>query len=179
MVSNSGADKPPRGVADRRSASNGKLMRGRDVSWPRLEPQKLREASLRDYSIRFVLGGAVSVLAALLSQLVTQRFGGIFTAFPAILLASLTLIGQHDGQEASAEDAEGGVAGAIALALMTTFLSLTLVRVSGAMALGIGLILWLVLATGIYGLAVRAGWLRSYERDDQRNPDDGNATQSR
>lgn len=159
------------------SVSRGQSNYEHDVSRPRLDLGKLREASLKDYGIRFVLGGAVSVLAALLSHWATPRFGGIFTAFPAILLASLTLIGEHDGQEESAEDAEGRVAGALALVVTAIFLSLTLTHLAGAAVLSAGLVLWLVVAMGIYGLAVRAGWLRTRETYDQQNPDDHKASE--
>lgn len=136
--------------------------RGQDVSRPRLDLKKLREATVKDYAIRFVFGGVVSVLAALISHWTTGRFGGIFTAFPAILLASLTLIGHHDGEEASAEDAEGGVVGALALAAAAALLAVTLLRMPGVVALLASLALWLLVTIGLYALAVRVGWLRTY-----------------
>lgn len=179
MVSSTGTDQPSHGGAEWRASPDRQPAREHDVSRPRLNLGKLSKANPKDYAIRFVLGGVVSVVASLLGHWVTQRFGGIFTAFPAILLASLTLIGEHDGNEASAEDAAGGVAGALALVVLAVFLSLVLPRASGALALAAGVGLWLVLAVSLYGLAVRFGWLRTRARDDGENPDDRKAAPSR
>ncbi len=148
-------------AADGQSGPQAGRGHTRDASRPRLDLGKLRQARLKDYAIRFVFGGTISVLAALIGQWTTIRFGGIFTAFPAILLASLTLIGDQDGREASAEDAEGGVAGALALAIAAALLAATLPHMSGAASLLASLLLWLLLAVGLYGLAVRLGWLRT------------------
>ena len=142
-----------------------------DVSRPRLEQGKLREIKLPDLALRFGFGGAASVLAALIGHWTTQRFGGIFTALPAVLLASLTLIGQRDGDEPSAEDAEGGVAGACAFVGCATLLALLLPRLPGALALPVALAAWLACALLLYWLAVKAGWLRTTAGEErQRTP---------
>jgi hypothetical protein len=164
---NSGPSSPDTAPASPRQAGPSAVSeRGQDVSRPRLDVQKLREATVKDYAIRFVFGGAVSVLAALISHWTTGRFGGIFTAFPAILLASLTLIGHHEGQEAAAEDAEGGVVGALALAATAALLAVTLPRMPGVVALLASLALWLLITIGLYALAVRVGWLRTYAHEE-------------
>jgi hypothetical protein len=137
-----------------------------DGSRPRLDLARLKQAKLKDYAIRFTFGGAVSVIAALLGYWITPRFGGIFTAFPAILLASLTLIGEHDGREQSAEGAEGGVAGALALVACAFFIALTVTRLPGAVSLVLALLLWLALALAGYALGVRLGWLRTRARNE-------------
>lgn len=131
------------------------------MSRPRLNLARLKQAKLKDYAIRFAFGGVISVIAALLGHWITTRFGGIFTAFPAILLASLTLIGEHDGREQSAEDAEGGVAGAAALVVCALFIALTVTRLAGATSLVLALLLWLALALAGYAVGVRLGWLRT------------------
>jgi hypothetical protein len=130
----------------------------------------LREIKPRDYAIRILLGGVVSVLAALIGQWVNPRFGGIFTAFPAILLASLTLIGQHQGDEPSAEDAEGGAVGSVALAVTAVFIALTITIIAGAIALLAALAVWLVLAVAQYALGVKIGWLPTRQGDEQKPP---------
>lgn len=128
---------------------------------PNLELGRLRKVKVKDFAIRFAFGGAISVIAAVLGHLVTTRFGGVFTAFPAILVASLTLINQKDGTEPSAENAEGGVAGALALALTALVLALTLAALTGALSLLLALAVWLVLAVAFYALGVMIGWLRT------------------
>lgn len=141
-----------------------------DVSRPSVEIARLRQIRFRDYAIRFVFGGTISVLAALLGQWVTPRFGGVFTAFPAILLASLTLIGKKDGHEASAEDAEGGVLGAIAFVAIACFIAVTLASISGAASLCLSLLIWVALAVGLYLLCIKLGLLRTFEKKKlQRN----------
>lgn len=120
----------------------------------------VRDGRLRDYLIRFLFGGAVSVIAALIAHWVTGQFGGIFTTFPAILLASLTLIDQEEGKRASALDAQGAVLGSIALVLTSILLSIMLGIMAGALALLLGLGAWLICSIGLYVLSVKLGWLR-------------------
>lgn len=132
------------------------------TSRPRLDLSRLRQVSLKAYAIRFLLGGVVSLLATLAGHFVTHRFGGVFTAFPAILLASLTLIGQKEGREPSAEDAEGGSVGAIAFVASATLLATTLTILIGAASILAALIVWFILAIALYLLCVRLGWLRTY-----------------
>ena len=125
----------------------------------KLDLSLLRGIRLRDYAIRFAFGGSISVLAALIAQWTTGRFGGIFTAFPAILLASLTLINEEDGKRATILDAQGAVLGAVALVLASFVLSVTLGIWAGVWALVLGLAVWLVCSIGLYVLSIKCGWL--------------------
>lgn len=111
---------------------------------------QLKGSKARDYAIRFLFGGVVSVCAELIAKGTTDRFGGIFTAFPAILLASLTIIGGHENKDAAAADAHGGVLGAIALVTAAIVLSVTLERLPGAWSLLLTLVVWLACALGLY-----------------------------
>lgn len=143
----------------------------RDVSKPKIQIGNLKKVRLKDFAIRFAFGGAVSVLASLIGQWTNVPFGGMFTAFPAILLASLTLIGEKDGREQSAEDAEGGVLGAIAFAIVAVFIAKTVTHISGAASLLVALGIWTVLAVALYLLAVRIGFLRTYKwQEDDKQP---------
>ncbi len=137
-----------------------------DVSRPRIDLSKLRKIQLKDYAIRFVFGGAISVIVALIGTGTTSRFGGVFTAFPAILLASLTLIGKKDGREQSAEDAEGGVVGAIAFVAAAAFIAATVTQTAGILSLLASLCLWLGIAVGFYLACIKIGLLRTYTADD-------------
>lgn|SRR5690348_3625607 len=163
-----GADEHPRGPDDQRGADGQVESGGQDGepggSRPSLDLSGLRRINPRDYAIRFAFGGAISVIAALLGSWATERFGGIFTAFPAILLASLTLIGEHTGPEASAEDAEGAAAGALALAATAAFIAATVARITGAASLLVALGAWLALSLALYALFVKIGWLRTPRR---------------
>lgn len=120
----------------------------------------LKKIRMQDYAIRFLFGGAVSVLASLIAQWTTGRIGGIFTAFPAILLASLTIIDKKEGKEAAAADARGGVVGSVGLVIAAIVLSVTLGLLLPVLSLLLALAIWLVCSVGLYLLSFRAGWLR-------------------
>jgi hypothetical protein len=66
---------------------------------------------------RFVLGAAASLLAGVVTQLFGPQAGGLFLAFPAILLATLTLLEKKEGRTAAVASSEGAVLGAIGLAV--------------------------------------------------------------
>ncbi len=80
------------------------------------EPAKLRAVRVWELGVRFAFGFAVSVVAGLVSFGFGDRAGGVLLAFPAILPASLTLIGSKDGECAAEIDAAGATIGAAALA---------------------------------------------------------------
>src|SRR2546423_7068545 len=81
------------------------------------------------YVIRFILGGAITVVAGLIARKFGPSIGGLFLAFPAIFPAGATLIEKHQkkkkqragkqvgrrGQDAAALDAAGTAMGAIGL----------------------------------------------------------------
>ena len=48
-----------------------------------------------EYAIRFVLGGAMTVIAGLIADHYGPVVGGLFLAFPAIFPASATLVEKH------------------------------------------------------------------------------------
>jgi uncharacterized membrane protein (GlpM family) len=126
----------------------------------KMDLSQLKRVKLKDYIIRFLFGGAVSVIAALISIWTNDRIGGIFTAFPAILLASLTIINRMDGQHEAEKDARGAIVGAIAFVVTAIVLSMTLMLLAGALALLLSLVAWLLCAIGLYALSYRSGWLR-------------------
>jgi hypothetical protein len=79
--------------------------------------------------VRFVFGGAISVLAGLVAKKYGPVLGGLFLAFPAIFPASATLVEKHErqkkkkagitktirGRQAAALDAYGAALGAVGL----------------------------------------------------------------
>ena len=84
---------------------------------PRFRVGRIREASYRDMAVRFAFGGTISVVAALIGAVTTESIGGIFTAFPAILVASLTLIDKQEDPEHASYDAVGAALGRSASSL--------------------------------------------------------------
>lgn len=90
----------------------------------------LKKTKWYEYAVRFLFGGAMTVLAGILATRYGPVFGGLFLAFPAIFPASATLIEKHEnerkqragilqtvrGEQAAALDARGAAMGSIGLA---------------------------------------------------------------
>ena len=87
----------------------------------------LAETRWYEYGVRFLFGGAITVIAGLLAKRFGPVFGGLFLAFPAIFPASATLVEEHErekkrkagitntsrGRQAAALDARGAAIGSI------------------------------------------------------------------
>lgn len=56
---------------------------------------RIRQTTPRDYAVRFVFGGAITVAAGLIGARWGPVVGGLFLAFPSILAATLTMIAKH------------------------------------------------------------------------------------
>ncbi len=138
------------------------------TSRPRLAFSEIRNARLKDYAVRFLFGGVISVLAALLGHWVTPRFGSLFTTFLAILLASLTLIGKKEGHQRSAQDAQGGVVGTLELLVTATFLSFAITLLACLTSLRAALSLWLSLSLLLHLFCVKVDWLRTSQCQEQQ-----------
>lgn len=110
-------------------------------------PIKLKAAALSqtrwyEYLVRFVLGGATTVLAGIIAEHFGPAVGGLFLAFPAIFCASATLIEKHEwerkakrglqgserGRGAAALDAAGAAWGSLALAAFAAIMWTTASR---------------------------------------------------
>jgi succinate-acetate transporter protein len=90
----------------------------------------LKKTKWYEYTVRFLFGGAMTVIAGMLATRYGPVFGGLFLAFPAIFPASATLIEKHErekkeragmlqtvrGQQAAALDARGAAMGSLGLA---------------------------------------------------------------
>lgn len=115
----------------------------------------LRETRWYEYAIRFVLGGATTVLAGLIGARFGPVVGGLFLAFPAIFPASATMIERHErerkekagllgvrrGQQAAALDALGATLGSIGLTAFAVVIW-QLIKVSPALALFLAMLFW-------------------------------------
>jgi hypothetical protein len=100
------------------------------------------------------------VVAALIGAVSKEPIGGIFTAFPAIMLASLTLVDKEEDREHATYDAVGAALGAVGFIACAFFISYTLERVPVAASLGIGLLIWLIVSMGLYALYALVASLR-------------------
>jgi hypothetical protein len=139
------------------------------VSPIRFSPSSLREGRWYEYVIRFVLGGAATVFAGLISRYYGASAGGLFLALPAIFCASATLIEAHEirrkreagfagrrrGREAAALDAAGAALGAVGLLAFAAAFSL-LVKSSVVAAFAGASFAWLIISVAAW--YVRRKW---------------------
>jgi uncharacterized membrane protein (GlpM family) len=121
----------------------------------RVEPGELRSMSARELAIRFGFGAGVSLLAAIVSTLAGPRVGGLFLAFPAILLASLTLMARKDGLAQARDDARGAALGTLGLIAFALVCALTLTHWNPVLALVTAVAAWAVVS-GVAYLVVRS-----------------------
>jgi Protein of unknown function (DUF3147) len=127
----------------------------------------LRKTKWSEYAVRFIFGGAISVIAAVLARHFGPAFGGLFLAFPAIFPASATLLEKHEiqkktkagitftlrGRQSAALDAAGAALGSIGLAAFAVVVWKLLSRHNTGIALCVGTITWLALS--ILGWSIR------------------------
>jgi hypothetical protein len=123
------------------------------------KPSALRQTRWYEYLVRFVLGGAMTVVAGLIADRLGPVIGGLFLAFPAIFPASATLIEKHvrerkekaglpgarRGKEAAALDAAGAALGSFGLAAFGLVIWLMIMQ-STAWALALAAASWLAVA---------------------------------
>jgi len=132
----------------------------------KMSSSSLKQTHWYEYGIRFLLGGAATVFAGIMSARFGVAIGGLFLALPAIFCASATLIESHErrskeraglsgrrrGQQAAALDAAGAGLGSIGLAAFAaTFYGLVVTSVIGAFVAAI--LIW----TAVSGAS---WWLR-------------------
>jgi hypothetical protein len=86
----------------------GWVFRGDEVRVT-LDISALRRTKWYEYLIRFCIGGAVTVVAALIAKRFGAGIGGLFLAFPAIFPSTATLIASHEKQK----KAEAGTSGTL------------------------------------------------------------------
>lgn len=113
---------------------------------------QLRKVRPKELLTRFAFGAGASVLAAIVTLVAGYKVGGIFLAFPAILLASLTLITKESGPQEAGETARGGVLGSLALVAFaaTVWQGLRFLPVLVVLPLALGA--WLLVALSLYAL---------------------------
>jgi len=118
---------------------------------------ELKKPKARDWLMRFAFGAGVSLIAAVVSKFAGPRPGGLFLAFPAILLASLTLVAKDDGSRQARNDARGATLGATGLIAFAGVGVLTVHSLPVWATLVVSTAAWGVVAFGGYLIARARG----------------------
>jgi hypothetical protein len=123
---------------------------------PEFSLKGLKETKAFEYALRFVFGGIVAVVATLIAKSAGPVAGGFFLAFPAMLPASLTLVGRRDGRECAYDDARGACVGSVGMAAFAAVVwLLATARVPGVVPLALALTVWSVVAVSSWYLVLR------------------------
>jgi hypothetical protein len=105
-----------------------------------IKPSALRETKPHQYLVRFLFGGAATVLAGLVAKHYGPAIGGLFVAFPAIFPASVTLIESHEKERKGEMGHNGTQRGRIAASIDSAGAALGCVGL-----MGFAFILWQLL----------------------------------
>ena len=133
----------------------------------------LRQVQWHEYLIRFALGGLVTACAGLLAGKFGPSFGGLFLAFPALLVASATLVEKHErerfegkglqGQKRSTQaagaDTAGAAMGSLGLMAFASFVWKLLPGHSAWIVLPGATLVWAAIAAATWWL-----WKRDFPR---------------
>ena len=144
----------------------------------RFDLSKLRQTTWYEYALRFLFGGAISAVAAVISKKFGPEVGGLFLAFPAIFPSGATLIEKHErekkerkglhgtirGRTAAGVDAAGAAMGACGLVAFAVLAwKLLPYYATWAVLLGATLI-WLGVSVSIWASCGRLSRLRRKRR---------------
>jgi Protein of unknown function (DUF3147) len=112
---------------------------------------RLKQTQPREYAVRFVFGGLVTVGAGLVASAWGPVAGGLFLAFPSILPASLTLVAKHARLTAAAgADALGAVMGSLGLLAFALVGWAMSPRLPAVAVLILACAAWLIVALGAW-----------------------------
>lgn len=132
-------------------------MRLQTVRFP-LNVSSRTSKMLGELAIRFVLGGAVVAVFAVLGDCLTpKRFAGLFAAAPSVALASLALAYRSSGPGYVALEGRSMIAGALALIVYAALVGrlLTALGRQPVVASVTAWLVWLAVAFGIWGGVLR------------------------
>jgi uncharacterized membrane protein (GlpM family) len=125
------------------------------------DPAKIKETSAKDYAIRFVGGGVVTALVGIIGATSGPAVAGLFLAFPAILVASLTLLGEKHGRGPAGADAFGARAGSIGLVAFGVVIWQLGSRDPAWVALLLAMVAWTVVSLSVWTFYC---WVRREQR---------------
>ena len=142
----------------------------------KIDTSGLGESHWYEYLIRFIFGGAVTVLAGLVAKHYGPSIGGLFLAFPAILPATATLLQEREkekkaragqaginrGRAAAGVDASGAAIGSIGLGVFGLIVWKGLPHSGTGVVLAVATLAWL--ATSVTIWIFREAWWRRTRR---------------
>jgi hypothetical protein len=111
---------------------------------------------MTEYVVRLLVGGVVVSAFAMLGDLLRPKsFAGLFGAAPSVALATLCIAVYRHGANYAAQQSWAMTAGAIALAVYGLVVCQLLIRVRlrAAPATLLSLVVWLIVAFGLFTLA--------------------------
>lgn len=130
----------------------------------KVDTDTLKQTKWYECAIRFILGGAITVIAGLVAKKFGPAVGGLFLAFPAIFPASATLVEDHEeekkreegmrgeerGRDAAALDAAGAAMGSLGLMLFALLVWQLLEDHSAWLTLATALVVWFVSSSTVW-----------------------------
>jgi hypothetical protein len=125
---------------------------------------RIRWATGQEYVLRFLFGGLVTALAALIAQAFGAIAGGTLLAFPALSIASTTLAAQHEIREkraagvhghkrarkVAAIEAAGAALGSIGLLCFALAICWGIEKYSPSVVISGATLLWLISAAPLW-----------------------------
>lgn len=117
-----------------------------------MKPGKARQLSAGDLGIRFGFGAGVSFVAGVVATVWGPHLGGVFLAFPAILLASLTIVAKKEGAAKARDEARGAALGTLGLVAFGVVGAITLARWPPAGSLAAATAAWAAVSVTAFGV---------------------------
>jgi hypothetical protein len=130
----------------------------------RIDLSAVRQTQWYEYALRFLFGGLITAVAAIIAKHFGPAVGGLFLAFPAIFPASATLIEKYERQRAQREgkpaeiiaskavavDAEGAALGSIGLIAFAAIAWKLLPHYPAGLVLSGAIVVWLAVAVVLW-----------------------------
>ena len=132
----------------------------------KMELSTLKETKPHEYAVRFLFGGACTVLAGLIAKHFGPAIGGLFLAFPAIFPAGASLIESHEkrrkakvgyngtnrGRLAARIDSAGAALGCVGLCMFALILWLGIPGHNAYVVIAFASLIWISLSSTLWAL---------------------------
>jgi hypothetical protein len=114
------------------------------------QSSRLHQTSVKEYGLRFLFGGVTTAVVGVIATAFGPEVAGLFLAFPAILIASLTLLGNHHGNAAAGSDALGAAIGATGLIAFGAIVWKLSQHTPGTLMLTVATVVWFLVSVAIW-----------------------------